>query len=324
MLLSLLSLVACKTTPPALADAPVVPTQPPPAQPPPAQPPSEPAQKIQLPKEVMEQLQSVEIGERSAWVHIPDAMPEGKKIPLVLMFHGGHTSGLAVVNLWKEHFDKGFIIAFPNGQKTDPSFSGWYPTSGDVGEHVPFIHALIDDLSSKYPIDSKQIFAAGFSDGAQMTMRLACLSDRFSGYAMVAGALLENTRDACKPTHPAPMLLVFGTADEKTPKDGLGPGRQGSARLGPEATIDYWLAVNGCNKTSAISRSLPDLTEDGTTARERLFTECTHAPIRAIEIDGGGHFWPKKGTPPTPGRCTDFSATEEIMNLWFAAGGPNR
>ena len=271
----------------------------------------------------MAKLTEVHIGERSAWVHLPSDSSGDQKLPLVLVFHGGHTSGLAMVPQWKEYFDRGIILAFPNGQKTDPSYSGWYPVSGDVKEHIPFIHALVDDLTTRHPADKDRVFAAGFSDGGQMVMRLACHSDYFRGFAVVAASLFENTREGCAPKRQVPMMFVFGTSDAKTPAEGMGPGRQGSGRLGTEATIDFFLEKNGCNKASAVSRDLPDESSDGTSVRERLFTECTGAPLRAFTVEGGGHFWPSRGAPPTAGRCTDFSATDEAMALWLPAkGGP--
>jgi polyhydroxybutyrate depolymerase len=262
------------------------------------------------------------VGERSAWVHVPEDLPRDQKLPLVLMFHGGHSDGLSVVGFWREHFDRSYIIAFPNGQKADPEVSGWYPVSGDIREHVRFVEALVDELSESYPVDSRRIFAAGFSDGAQMTYRLACLSDRFQGFAIAAQTMKEDTLAACEPRRPAPMLFMLGTQDKRNPEQGREGGRPGQSRIGTEESISFWLERNRCEPDALQNRILPDSTPDGTTVRERLYSACAGAPVRVLEIVGGGHFWPSPTGRATPGRSSDISGAQEALDWWKSTEAP--
>jgi polyhydroxybutyrate depolymerase len=271
--------------------------------------------------------------ERSAFVHVPEQLPKGEKVPLVIMFHGGKSNGMSGAKVWSEQFERDFILAFPNGQDWKPERSGWDLTDGDVRQHVRFVDALIDDLVERFPVDRDRIYATGFSDGGQMTFRLACLlDDHFAGFAMVAQTMKEDTLSACAPKTPRPILYVTGTADPKNPAEGREGGRDGrtreprddgqerSPRIGIEDTLDYWLEHNRCDKSKEQVRALPDKPGDQTRVRERLFDTCKGAPIRFLVIEGGGHSWP---TPEQRGgdHCSDISTSEEALAWWRAHGG---
>ena len=73
--------------------------------------------------------------------------------------------------------------------------------------------------------------AAGFSDGGQMTLRLACLSDWFAGFAVVSQTMKADTLAACHPARPVPMLFVMGTVLFEKP--GGRPGGFGPRRVRP-------------------------------------------------------------------------------------------
>jgi polyhydroxybutyrate depolymerase len=261
--------------------------------------------------------------ERSSFVVAPSSLPAGQKVPLVFMFHGAHADGTAGARVWLDHMDEDFILAFPNGQKWKPEFSGWTPTDGDIRQHVRFVDALIDELIAKYPVDPDRIYASGFSDGAQMTFRLACMLDqRFAGFAFVAQTMKDDTLAACKPQTAKPILYVTGSADPKNPSDGrAAPTDDRVGRIGIEDTLDFWLDRNQCQKAREQDRDLPDLPGDDTRVRERLFEQCrTDGPVRFLLVEGGGHSWPTRKEKGGD-HCSDISAADEALAWWRAHAG---
>ncbi|MEZ4236370.1 MAG: PHB depolymerase family esterase [Myxococcota bacterium] len=267
---------------------------------------------------------SLQVGghERSAFVHVPDAVRGGQKVPMVVMFHGGHGDGTSAARLWLDQFDEPYILVFPNGQDWKPEWSGWAPTDGDVAQHVKFVDALLDQLVRDYPVDPKRIYAAGFSDGAQMTFRLACMLDqRFAGFAMVAQTMKDDTVAACAPKTEKPILYITGTADPKNPADGrAAPEDDKVGRIGIEDTLRYWLDHNRCDAKKERDKDLPDLRGDATRVRERLFDSCKGAPLKFLVVEGGGHSWPsdqQKGGD----HCSDISATDEVLGWWREQAG---
>ena len=47
-------------------------------------------------------------------------------------------------------------------------------TSSDSRHDIDFIDTLIDNLSSSYNVDSKRVYATGYSLGSMFTYELAC------------------------------------------------------------------------------------------------------------------------------------------------------
>lgn len=81
-----------------------------------------------------------------------------------------------------------------------------------LADDVAFFSAMLTELSSRYNVDERRIYASGFSNGASMTSRLALeMSDSFAAIGAAAGSLEL-------PASPAPgpvsALASFGVSDE--------------------------------------------------------------------------------------------------------------
>lgn len=143
------------------------------------------------------------------------------------------------------------------------------------------------------PLDPRRIFAAGLSNGAAMSHRMAC--ERRDVFAAIVGVAGQNQHGegggACDGR--TPVLDIHGTEDPIWPFDG------GLSDFVPEhgnytsvaQTVEGWRVRNGCSD-AFIERPLPDADpNDGTTAVRRSWEGCT-AATEQIEITGGGHTWP--------------------------------
>lgn len=87
-------------------------------------------------------------------------------------------------------------------------------------DDVAFFGAMIDRLATDAVIDTRRVYATGFSNGAQMTSRLGNdLPDRFAAVASHAG-FLEGVEPRV-PTRPIAFALSAGAADPHwaTPTD---------------------------------------------------------------------------------------------------------
>lgn len=206
--------------------------------------------------------------------------------PLVLNFHGYRNFPL-FQRVFSDMDDKadsaGFIVVYPKGTGSPLSFNG----SGCCGEaqaedvdDVAFTEAMLDKLEQELCIDTRRVYATGFSNGAFMAQRLACeLSERFGALAAVAG--LIDPRE-CAPTRSISVLQFHGTSDETVPFAGSAEGRYLSA---PDA-FAFWAAQNACVGTPVTSYDRGD-------AYCERYTDCADdAEVGFCMIDGGGHTWP--------------------------------
>jgi len=80
-------------------------------------------------------------------------------------------------------------------------------------DDVAFSRAILDELSRRYPVDERRVYASGFSNGAEMTSRLALeMSDRFAAIATAAGELELPAAPAARPI---PVLFSVGELDDR-------------------------------------------------------------------------------------------------------------
>jgi polyhydroxybutyrate depolymerase len=240
-----------------------------------------------------------------AWhVKIPRAAREGRALPLVVALHGGGGSGdtmnaLSGLDVTAER--EGFFVAYPDGVDKHWNDGRLDVHSTAHSEDVPdvaFLSEMIDDLEKAYRIDPARVFAAGISNGAMMSCRLACeLSDKIAGVAMVAGSMPRSIQPSCAPRRPVSVMILHGTDDPLVPYGGGEVhARNLRARgmvLGVQATISEWLKHDRCEGAPE-EEQLPDRNgEDGSVVRVQKWRRCAEGTsVELWTIQGGGHTWP--------------------------------
>jgi poly(3-hydroxybutyrate) depolymerase len=103
------------------------------------------------------------------WLYVPSDYDEDRKWPLVVTLHGTHgwDSSRAQIREWKYLADrKGFIVAAPDLR----SVQGILPVSetlwsADLLSDEKTILSVIDDVASKYRVDTDHVLLTGFSAG---------------------------------------------------------------------------------------------------------------------------------------------------------------
>jgi polyhydroxybutyrate depolymerase len=127
-------------------------------------------------------------------------------------------------------------------------------------DDVAFATALVAQVETKACIDTKHVYAVGFSMGGGMSHYIGChAADVFAAVAPTAFDLLGTSANAktgnvadCKPSRPMPVLSFRGTQDTIAIYGG-GDSSLVSGMpiyfLGAEATWKQWATIDGCTDT---------------------------------------------------------------------------
>jgi predicted esterase len=127
---------------------------------------------------------------------------------LIVLLHGSGRDGLSLVEKWKDLANKeGFIVVGP-----DAGGSGW-STPGDGPD---FLHDVVEELKSKYPINPRRVYLFGHSAGAVFALLMSVLEpDYFAATAIHAGAFRrpEEYQNLGAGSHRIPLAIWVGTND---------------------------------------------------------------------------------------------------------------
>ena len=168
--------------------------------------------------------------------------------PLLFNFHGG--SGSASGQVYTADFrpiadTANFILVYPQGT-FGSTWNSSLPTNPRTKMFVDdfgFVDAMIKKINSDYifGIDTTRVYATGYSNGADLSLSLACVrSDKIAAVASVSGLLDRHTAENSNPLTVG-VLSIHGTNDFSRPYEyGLD---------GYYFTIDelntYWSSING-------------------------------------------------------------------------------
>lgn len=145
---------------------------------------------------------------RTYYLTVPDRLSAEHPAPLLVLLHGSGRNGLSLVDKWKELASKeGIVLVGPDAIGTD----GWsVPADGP-----DFLHDLISDLQSKYPIDARRLYLFGHSGGAAFALYMGLFeSEYFAAVTIHAGALRPNDgRIVENATRKIPIHIAVGTVD---------------------------------------------------------------------------------------------------------------
>lgn len=246
-------------------------------------------------------------------------------VPLVLIFHGILSNPDQIrdkVHATPALNEKKWIGVYPEGKGLVPSWNGAGCCAGNNNDDVAFIRALVDKLAENLCVDRDNVFAAGFSNGAFMTHRLACKvglnSDGkpyFKGFVTHSG--LIGLDFECAPVHKVPVLSFHATDDPVVGFNGT------QLDGGPSATPIWhsffdtarlWETHNECGEGVESQHS------ETTTCKAH--TACGGVvPNKHCWITGGlQHNW--AGGPKTAElRPDDIRATDEMFTFFESLRG---
>jgi polyhydroxybutyrate depolymerase len=237
-------------------------------------------------------------------VHVPSGYQPSTPVPLVVNMHGSESTApeqMGLTGMDATADADTFIVVYPQGDipagtgfewnvPGEPLFGGAAVPAG-APDDVTFITQLVTEVEHYYCIDTRRVFATGFSGGARMASQLACdASNVFAAVAPVSGLRLPSP---CPSTRPVPVISFHGTADRVDPYGGN--GQKYWTYSVPGAAI-RWGNHNGCATPPQLRRFAP-------TVVITQYAPCTaNAAVELFSITGEGHEWP--GGPRLPRSVT--------------------
>jgi polyhydroxybutyrate depolymerase len=237
-----------------------------------------------------ETTQTIQVGgvSRSYILHVPAKYTGGTPVPLVVDFHPNLetaqferlNSGYATLS-----DQNGFIIAFPQG--IDNSWNvGVCCTTSRTVDDLGFAKALVAEVESKGCIDTKRVYATGYSMGGGMSLYLACnAADVFATVTSAAYDLYTDAQEPCHPSRPITVMTFRGTADpietygggDSSPPNGLPVIID---RLGAVGTFQKWAMLDACTDTT------PQMGASGC----QTYSHCSAGvEVTLCTTQGGGH-----------------------------------
>jgi poly(3-hydroxybutyrate) depolymerase len=149
---------------------------------------------------------------RAYYLYVPSTLKPGSKSPLIVMLHGSGRVGMSLVEKWKDLAKKeGFIIAGPDS--SDPR--GWNaPNDGPA-----FLHDLVEELKTKYPVNPRRVYLFGHSAGASFALVMSLAeSQYFAATAIHAGVLPPANSDLMDSAErKIPISIQVGDSDQSVP-----------------------------------------------------------------------------------------------------------
>lgn len=149
---------------------------------------------------------------RAYYLFVPDKLTKDRPAPLLLLLHGSGRNGFSLVDKWKDLAKKeGIILVGP-----DSIVSQVWSTPVDGPD---FLHDLITELQTKYPIDAHRMYLFGHSGGACFALLMGLFeSEYFAATAIHAGALTgEDEVVVERAKRKIPIYIAVGTVDQSFP-----------------------------------------------------------------------------------------------------------
>ncbi|MFO1463248.1 MAG: PHB depolymerase family esterase [bacterium] len=309
VLASLIFLGACSGSASNLATVPNAPN--------PATPvtPTTPNQAVAFPGDYKKTLSSGGL-DREYILHIPKNYDGSKPLPLMFILHGngGTAQSMLKSTGMNDTADKnGFFVAYLQGTVESDGKPTWNcgitPNAINIDD-VGYFRDVANQIQGEVKVDSKRIYASGFSAGASMTYRLGAeLPDILAGIAIVEGSIAISTDNGVSykkiptPKGPIPVAIIHGMEDQAAPYDG-GPGSKYVYASVAEA-VNFWTTADGC------SASLPEKTSPDGNVIAKRYVNCTPGTeVQLFTIVNGEHQW------PTLEGDTHFPGSDVIWNFF--------
>lgn len=256
---------------------------------------------------------------------VPTGYEPTRKYPVVFALHGfaGNGSGLRQIAVWEPVAEKEkFIVVYPDGSS--------FPLRWNIGrianiptiDDVQFIRDVITHLSSIATVDKERIFVTGFSNGGQMTHRIACkLADQIAAVGIVEG-FDSGMLDGCTPSRPISIMAFWGKsdplADARYPKwfqklinvtiDDNEPALPANAI---DKWLENWAERDGCNLNYLEIPSIGNV-------NGIRYQECHDGTeVLLYLIEGQGHGWPGGPSLPLLGHSgSEINASETLWEFF--------
>jgi polyhydroxybutyrate depolymerase len=237
--------------------------------------------------------------ERSYAVLVPPSVQHSKKkVPLVMVLHGGGGSAdhaMKVSDFSQKAMKEGFVVVYPNGSgRMKDKLLTWnaghccgFGMRNKIDD-VAFLSEVIDQVAENYSVDTKRVYVTGMSNGGMMTHKLAMeRPDKVTAIGPVVASLFGDEKKAASGVA---AIIFNGMLDKSVPQQGGSHGGRfadawDGEPLNIESQAAYWAKVNG-----SIAKK-PKITEDGKV--KHLHYDCPGGKnVDMYIVKDSGHAWP--------------------------------
>jgi len=183
---------------------------------------------------------------------------EGAALVLMLHGHGESPERMRDVTHFEEKANElGYAVVYVSGSINagDPMKAmGWQSGAFSEGNRdVEFLVSLAQYLQQTYSFDTERTYAAGFSNGAFMTHRLAMdASDTFSAVVSVAGKMPNVVWEGRSEKNDVSVLQITGEKDDVVAKNSDGSAKY-SVDPAIEDVMEYWATSSGLKFTETVT-----------------------------------------------------------------------
>lgn len=271
---------------------------------------------------------SVDGTERSYIVFAPDPLEKARRMPLVIVLHGGGGTAERMergtgFSLLAEK--EGFVAVYPQGIRNQWNDGRVFPARRGAGSpeaDLAFIAALIDEVSRSYSIDRDRIYVTGASNGGFFSHLLgARMSDKIAAIAPVIGGVGTELAKEFKPSHPVPVFVIQGTQDPLVPYAGGTVARNRGGFVSTEDALLLWRRHNGTRDKPSVTLLEDQDPSDGCRVESYSWEGGRNgSEVRLFKMIGGGHGWPgrRQWLPKlfVGKNCMDFDATAVIWEFF--------
>lgn len=226
-------------------------------------------------------------GVRTFRVHVPAELDADA--PLLVALHPFTQNGRAfeeLTSLAEDAVARGIVTVSPDGigASWNAAETCCPPATRLEVDDIGFLRALVAGLREELDLDPGRTWAAGFSNGGFMALRLACeAGDVFTAVVSHAGTMDR----ACAPSEPVSVLVSHGAEDTLVPfEGGDGPVSPQAEGRGARDVFAAWRALDGCPEPAPRTS---DASED------LLAAPCAQDTAVGLAVwDGTGHAWPRQ------------------------------
>jgi polyhydroxybutyrate depolymerase len=259
----------------------------------------------------------IEDKQREYIVYLPAKLPENS--PLVFVIHGYTDNAQNMMNSTGFNAiadDNKFAVCYPQGLKDKGGNTFWevgysFTRALEVND-VEFLTELAGFLQKKYRLSKVKTFATGHSNGAELSIVLACKTpDVFKAVAPVCGCIMKSVYDESQNSKPIPIFMINSTADKTTWWNGDIPNNQGyGSYLSTPDLLKFFVEKNKCTQIKV--DTIPDINKQDScfVISERHFNNINGNEVLFYKVVNGGHDWPDWSGN------RDINASREVWNFF--------
>jgi polyhydroxybutyrate depolymerase len=204
---------------------------------------------------------------RTYVAYLPQALGATMSVPFVFVFHGAEMDASEMYDITqyaKLADSEGIAVAFLDGQNTSSATGTRTLDPWNVSDHsaavcgggnlvnnptagvdFAFMDAVKADIGQDQCLDSKHVFATGFSMGGYFSHHIGCDRTDVRAVAPHSGATIASL-SSCMTGH-VPVIIFHGTSDNIIAEGCDDP--TGAAQSGFPASATLWAKKNGCQTT---------------------------------------------------------------------------